>query len=216
MKYDPYVQTVGITKTKEVLPYKEMKDRVTLRLINRKKNEELLKRAPYIPYLDLAVVFCIVRAIPAIGMPAVLIRNGQLRSWGMKKEELYPLAEENTERLYPGEFRTMRSMLGNCEGCLRDSDTDMLYVLTNQFQSFGASAILYDGALSRIGETLKEDFYVLPSSVHEMLILPASMSPGRDIVRAIVQEINETQLKEEEVLSDQVYYYSKERGELSV
>ncbi len=215
MRNNQFVQTVGESR-KEVLPYKNIRERVIIRLINQKKNQALLKKAPYVPYLDLAAVFCVVRSIPAIGMPAVLIKKGQLKSWGMSTEELYDQAARNTERLYPGEFRTMRSMIGDCRGCAGDTEKDMLYVLTNQFQSFGASAVLYEGALERIRQTLGEDFYVLPSSVHEMLILPASMSPGRDVIRSIVQEINETQLKAHEILSDEVYFYGRERGELVI
>ena len=89
-----------------------------------------------------------------------------------------------------------------------------MYVFSNRTRSFGASAILYDGRLAKIAERLKENYYVLPSSVHETIIVAESDAPAKDDLDAIIREINETQVDPEEVLSNQAYYYDRKEGKL--
>ena len=89
-----------------------------------------------------------------------------------------------------------------------------MYILTNCIRNFGAAAVLYRDVLKNIGEYLKEDFYVLPSSIHEMIIVPDSSAPSWRETAMIVKEINETQVREEEVLSDIPYHYKRKEGRL--
>ena len=89
-----------------------------------------------------------------------------------------------------------------------------MYVLSNNQRNYGAVSILYEGLLKDIGERLQEDYYVLPSSVHEVIIVPESNSPGQEELEHMIVEINETQVEPEEVLSDRAYYYSRKEARL--
>ena len=89
-------------------------------------------------------------------------------------------------------------------------------MLSNHLRSFGAAAVLYPGRLEEVGSYLGEDFYVLPSSVHEMIVVRKSAASGKDFLSAMVTEINMTQVDREEVLSNQAYYYDCAHKKLSL
>lgn len=101
------------------------------------------------------------------------------------------------------------NLLEDCSG-----DRDNMYILTNQVRSFGAASILYPHMLDMVAELLHENYFVLPSSVHEVIIVPGSVSPTYSELHKMVREVNETQVDDEEILSDSVYYYHAESGTL--
>lgn len=84
-----------------------------------------------------------------------------------------------------------------------------MYVLTNKKKLYGAACMLYPGILNQFSEKLKQDFYILPSSVHEVILVPADSQTDQEALREIVTDINRTQVAEEEVLADSVYLYSR-------
>ncbi len=75
---------------------------------------------------------------------------------------------------------------------------------------------MYDSILAEIGDRIQDDFFVLPSSVHEVIIVPASSGAGQEDLEAMVREINTTQVLPEEILSDRVYYYERKSHRLSL
>jgi len=89
-----------------------------------------------------------------------------------------------------------------------------MFVLSNNLRHFGAACILYNRVLEDIGNQLNEDFYILPSSIHEVIILPISFKPESIELNEMIKEINKTQVSEEEVLSDHAYYYSRKEYRL--
>lgn len=199
--------------------YEEIKDRIVYRLINMKENQALLCDMPFVRHLDLAIVFYVLLEAGDCGTATMPVKLGHLGLWNVTTEELHVQARKNTEKLFPYEFQTMSSVIAELTDMkeLGDADgEDALYVLSNQLRSFGAAAILYRGRLQSIGEYLGENYYVLPSSVHEVIIIRESAAPGKASLSAMVAEINETQVEREEVLSDQAYYYDCARRTLSM
>ncbi len=97
------------------------------------------------------------------------------------------------------------------------SDDHMpLLVLTNKRKYFGASCILYHGLLEKFSERLGQGFYILPSSIHEVILLPENYVKHPDRLMKMVSEVNETQLDPEDVLTDSVYYYERKTGRMSI
>ena len=91
-----------------------------------------------------------------------------------------------------------------------------LLVLTNSRRYLGAACILYRGVLERFAKKLGENLYILPSSVHEVILLPETkVNSSKNLLR-MVMEVNRTQLAPEEVLSDTVYYYDRKSGKISI
>lgn len=190
--------------------FAEIQSKIVYKVISAGKNEEFLKAVPVIYYLDLAIVFYILFEVDDSGTATIPITNELMELWGTKARELYEIAKKNSPLLLPATLKPMRvvieELLGNeCESCILDDD--IMFVLTNQLRNFGAACILYGDILEQINGQLDENYYILPSSIHEVIIIPESQSPGKEQLLEMVAEINETQVDPEEVLSNQVYYY---------
>lgn len=202
--------------------YSKVKDKVIYRLVNLEENQKRLKDVPYIRYLDLAVVFYVLLEVTKYGTATMPVRNAHLDMWGVTKEELYRRASENTCRLLPDEFSAMSAVIEELSGMAfgqegREDDGEWgeeMYVLSNRIRSYGAAAILYDNRLEGIGAYLKSNYYVLPSSVHEVIVIPEHEAVGKEELSAMVAEINRTQVEAEEVLSSRAYYYDREERRL--
>lgn len=200
--------------------YEKVKDRLACRLISRGKNEELLKRIPYLPFLDLAVVVYYSFEDANLGAGTILVYESHRRTWEVSKEELFEWARENTLRIAPEEFMSMRGILQKYRTEEKEEEEEdglePMYVLTNRGSYFGASCILFDSVLQKIAAELGEDYWVLPSSIHECIIVPASLEMQREELQQMVREINRSEVAPEDFLSDEVYFYQQEIHKLSM
>lgn len=198
-----------------ILKYNNVKNKIIYKLISRQRNKELLKKIPYVPYLDLAIVFCVLVEIQEKegNIATMLIRNEHLRYWDVSAGEIFKAAAENTEKLLPSDLRTLYTMIKEITGNESEDETgeNDMYVLTNTIRNFGAATILYEDRLKIIRMCFGENYYILPSSIHEVILLPESKAVGKNELSEIVKEINETQVKAEEVLSDSAYYFDGEK-----
>lgn len=211
--------------------YERIKDRIIFKLIHAERNKELLKDIPHIRYLDFAVVFQCLISDEMFGNATIMIHNAHLKIWEITENELYEKAIKNTPVLQKYDIKTMKDVL--CEMMLLEEmegkeilnkneyiedlqDATPMYVLSNRTKVQGASCILYPNILKDFASAVKSDFYILPSSVHEVILLPAQGDEDKEGLKRMVCEVNETQVEREEVLSDSVYYYSQEKGELSI
>lgn len=196
--------------------FQKIRGKIVYRLLNREANRELLEETPYEEYLDLAVVYYVLLEVNSYGMASLMIRDEHLKMWDVTREEIACEAHRNTRRLLPYEFRTMGQLLEELsviegdEGEEKDDGKDIMYVLSNRIRSYGAASILYESQLDGIGAFLEENYYVLPCSVHEVIVVPESAAPGREALDLLVREVNETQVDEEERLSDHAYYYDRQ------
>ncbi len=198
-----------------------VRPRIVYKLVYFEKNRELLNEIPHFPYLDLAIVFyCLVPEMPYENA-SILIYNHHLAYWDISKDTLLSFARKNTPLLLPeccsSLAELIRPALSFCSAEeqslteeILEGETIPMYVLTNNQQYFGAACILYPGALHHISERLNDDLYILPSSIHEIILIPASISEAPRELARIVQDINLTEVAPDEVLSDSVYFYHKE------
>ena len=156
--------------------YRKLKSTVVYKLINAEKNRELLKKVPHLPYLDLAIVFYCLLADTPVGNATVLIHNSHLTLWNISCAQLYRDAAANAAKLLPARLCGMAEVIRELSGG-EDEPEDVgvpMYVLTNTQKSLGAACILYDGMLKSCAARLGEAFYVLPSSIHEVIMVPVS------------------------------------------
>ncbi len=203
----------------EIQNFNTAKPLIAYKLIHLKKNESLLKSIPFVPFLDFAIVFYLLLENTERGTGCILITNEIQKSWEVDITDLYLAASLNTPGLLSAELKPMRAFIHELMHLpYQDSDEteSRMYVLSNHLRYFGAACILYNHVLEDIGNMLNEDFYVLPSSIHETIILPCKFSPGAATLNNMVVEINQTQVSDEEILSDHVYYYSREKGKLLI
>ena len=150
------------------------------------------------------------------GTVSLLIREPLLLEWKVSVKELYDQALQNTPSLFPYEFRALRAVIEEVFPSDRQSEEEYMYVLSNRFQSFGAAVILYPNRLKQIGCVMDDDYYVLPSSVHEVLIVPAEYVRNRQMLDEMVREVNQICVEEEEILSDHAYYYDRSEDLLTM
>ena len=190
--------------------FEYVKDRIIYRLVNYKKNEEILEDCPYLKLYDLALTFRWVAHSDDIGISTALVTNQEMEAWGISMNELLLAARENTPRLFPAQMVDMDEMIQRAGVCMpMDRSAIPMYIMTNRQEVNGASVLLYDDVLQTFALKKKTDFYILPSSIHEVILIPKSKSPDLKDLNEMINEVNETQVQEEEVLSDHAYYYEK-------
>ena len=194
-----------------------MRSRIIFKLINTEKNRELLRDVPYIPFHDLSIVFQCLVSEERFGNASILIHNVHLQLWKVNARELYECALENTPLLQGYELADMNTVLEEMKalGGIDDEEIeDMqqevpMYVLSNKSRINGASCILYKDILKDFAMVVDKDLYVLPSSIHEVILLPSDGTQESEQLKEMVREINQSQVEKEEVLSDSVYYYRR-------
>lgn len=182
-----------------ILSYRKLKDKIVFKLINKKENHELLRQIPYEEYLDLAVVFYAVLEHTSFGTATLLIHNSHLRIWKVSKADIYKAAIMNTPRLMPMAIEQL---------------TNYMYVVTNRYRNLGAAVMLYPDVWKKAVEKIGGSFYILPSSIHEVILIPENYGIGKIQLEVMVEEINNTEVDEEEILSDSVYYYNAKEGKV--
>ncbi|HKL98550.1 MAG TPA: DUF5688 family protein [Mobilitalea sp.] len=210
---------------------KEMKPYIFYRLVSFDKNIKLLENVPHIKYLDLAITFhCLVRS-DEDGIGTIRITNEHMKLWDVSLGDLKELAVANTERLFPANIKSMEEVLMgmlSSDLVLADGDNPMadlspkliddlknpcqheMYILTNQKGINGASCMLYGDIIRTFANHINSDLYILPSSIHEILLVPQTPDMKIESLTKMVEEVNQTQVAREEVLSDNVYYFSRE------
>ncbi|MDO5337200.1 MAG: DUF5688 family protein [Eubacteriales bacterium] len=194
------------------------KSSIFYQLRNYEKNKSWLTGVPHIRYLDMSIVFYY--PVPQKEEEQVaLVTNENIKNWQISVEELEELAAENTPKFHPLFFTALETLIQElCEECLMPQvqpDRSLpMYVLSNQKKLFGAAAILYPGALLQISRCLKDDLYVLPSSVHECILVPVNSVYTRAELENIVREVNENQVPDEDFLSNHIYFYSSQDDSL--
>ncbi|MBE5883067.1 MAG: hypothetical protein E7291_01390 [Lachnospiraceae bacterium] len=202
--------------------FEKVKDRICYRLIDAGQNRELLEKIPHIPFLDLAICFYYAYEGNALGSGSILIYHTHRLLWQTDVTELMSLAQTNTERLFPWECQSMESVLKEImeqeqqEGCVPEEEERQqlheeipMHILSNRQRVYGAACILYHGVLKELAEKSGANLYILPSSVHEVILLPDHHTEDTQQLKNMIYEVNRTQLEPEEVLSDSLYYFDR-------
>lgn len=195
-----------------------IKEKIVYKIIHAPQNETLLKMLPHVSFLDFAIVFYILFDVDENGTATIPVTDDLIQLWNTNLKEIHQLAKRNTPRLLPAVFKPMRVVVEELLGNPCDNEVqadDIMFVLTNSLRSLGAACVLYDGILTQIGNFLKENYYILPSSIHEVIIIPESQAPDVDTLNEMVLEVNETQVELEDILSNHVYFYDCESEALA-
>ncbi len=200
--------------------YAQVRTRIVPKLIHYEKNRELLTDTPHIRYLDLVIVFLCL--LENDSFATILIKNHHIGYWKTSTEDLYRASLCNAPLLLPAQLTGLRELLAECDPQYAQTDIPdaerTMYVLSNRYRINGAAVILYEHVLSDIAARFHSDLIVLPSSIHEVILVPLSAKApkGLECFRTMVREVNETQVSDDEILSDQAYYFHADTQELTV
>lgn len=181
------------------------------RLVSRERNEALLQEVPFTRYLDLALVYYWVVYEDGEQLGSIMITRNQMERLGLTVEELERLAKQNTPKLFPAATKKMEEVVGK----LLPQIDYPVFVLSNEKGINGATCLIYPGVTEELQEKMQGSFFVLPSSIHELIIIPYRSATLEQLCE-MVYCINRTQVPEEDILSDTVYYYDAEAKVLQI
>ena len=216
-----------------ITDFDQVKGKIAAKLIGAEMNAVLLADRPHTMIDDLAVTYCVLLGEDERGSMSVPVTNNLMKTWNVSAEELHDIARENMETLTPGSFKSMHEMmmgmimpnlLEQCGGDKEQAemlfetmcppDDGRMYVLTNEQKFNGAAIILSEKTMDQVADKVGDRFFILPSSIHELLVVPRNAGIDRKDLENMVRNVNATQVAPEERLSDHVYIYDAKEHEL--
>lgn len=204
-----------------ILNFEQVSSNIIAKLVNAERNEELLKHVPHIMWNDLAIVFQVLVEKRRMDFATILVRNRLMSMWDVDAEQLMECAKINTPKLLPLQVDSMGSFLGelvdmgmDCDLFAGVDDTiGEIHIVTNEMKINGAISCFYPGILKELADKLESDLVLLPSSVHEFLIIKGS-SQNDVYWNNMIQEVNAADcVSEEEIHSDHAYYFRRDHAE---
>lgn len=220
-------------KVDNLLDFNAIKKDIIIRLVNFEKNEEQLKNCPHRKFLDLAITYRYMAQRDESGIASSLISFDEFHQWDITEDELYRIALFNTMREFPWHMETLASVILEClkrtmpEDAhdelreelenLADGDYETnMYVLSNSSDLNGASCILYDNVIKNFAKVVDSNIIILPSSIHEVILVPEGEDTNPIFLQELVKDANKTAVGLIDLLSDNIYYYSLEKDEISI
>jgi len=201
----------------DISTFDKVKDRIIYRLINYDKNLDLLSSCPHIRLYDLAVTFRWLAHEDSAGISTALITHKEMKLWKVTLPDILLAAQSNTRRLFPGKIIHMDDLLTEILPGISCKDEQIpMYIITNEQQINGATSILYENLMKDFTREHPGNYFILPSSIHEMILIPEDRIRDSSVLKDIVPEVNKTVVSEGDVLSDSVYYYNMEQDTISV
>lgn len=215
--------------------FETAKKQIVFRLVNYEKNLGILEEIPHRRFLDLAIVYYyVVQKPPFNGKASIRLNNHHMKIWGVTEEKLYQTATANTPKLLPVQITDIQQHIGDMTetvlkgllsgneemqslciqtvllgGLMDEIERLPMYVMSNTDILMGAACMLYPDSLKAFAEKMQRDLYILPSSVHETILLPVFEEAGSEGLYEMVREVNRNQVAVEERLSDNVYIYRR-------
>lgn len=208
------------------LNYECARESVIYKLVNTEKNKELLEDVPHIEFFDLSIIFQYLIANESFGTASILIHNAHMKLWDISVDELYRDAKENTQKLQKYEIKDMKEVICEImqsenpkefdyEQCMSELlDCIPMYVLSNKSRVEGAACIIYPELIRDFADATDSSLYIIPSSIHEVLLLPTENIDESEEIKNMIREINDSQVKLEEILSYSLYFYDKQEKKI--
>lgn len=209
------------------LNLEEAKDQIVFQLVNTEQNREMLAGVPHREFHDLSIIYRWMIKVDEKGISSTVVKNQMAERLGLSEEQLFKLAVENTRRLLPPCVKSINDVIREMlvKDGMPEERADMmveeippeetLWVITNDRGINGACSMLYEDKLHTLAQQLEDDLYIMPSSVHEVIAVSASMGEP-DKLAQMVAEVNMDQVALQERLSNQVYHYDKDLRKLSL
>lgn len=211
----------GMTK----IDFSQWTNNIVINLVNTEENRELLEDLPHREVLDLSIIYRFIMGEDDSGLATVRIDNGILKEIQMTEEQLFVLALKNTKRMFPTVTEPLdNTRLVPAKGLskadfknadkMKEEMGDAIQFITNSVHIQGASCILYEEELFALAKKMKSSFYVMPSSVHEVVAVAEKLGEPK-LLECMLRDANKQDFVGVDKLSDRVYYYSMEERTLS-
>ena len=213
----------------DLMNYDSLKEHLAIKLVNTQTNRKMLQEMPHENIEDLSVICYVDFPVDSReGKATMEVRNQYLSIWNIDEKALFQQARANTQPINTPVLQTMfgtwKSLFDEdaCVKNLLDENTtefglsshETAYILTNMEMKYGPAMITQPEVLNKLEQLFPEGFYVLPSSVHEVLIVPDNGEMEPKMLGEMVREVNKNEVERQEGLSDRVYSYDKEKHQI--
>lgn len=209
----------GLDKAPEIdvnalMDYGNMKEKLSIEVISAETNMDLLDKIPHEKIEDLAVVYRFEMESNVDERTSILITNDMIERMGVSHEQLRADALENAPEIRPAVIQGMNEIMKEMMGPevyellgIPDETDEKMYVASVPDRNSGAGVLAYQDFMDQAAEKLGGDFFILPSSINEIILVPDTGDISADDLQVMVKEVNATQVRPEEKLTDNVYHY---------
>ena len=208
---------LSIGKLTSIDDWKQDLSRVFVKLVSLERNRNQLADKPYMQFQDLAVTFRVLVQMDRNGVSSTPVTNDMLKDYGKTVEELYEIGLKNYIEKFPTRLQTFGELFsGRFDLPPLFMDEPEMYILTNDICVNGATTVLDKESLAQAREMIGEDFFIMPSSIHECILVPEREAMDKNGLAQLVYEVNREVLSETDFLSDTVYHYDGETREITM
>lgn len=203
----------------EFMVYAKMKDKLAIQVVSVERNAALLKTVPHKNIEDMAVVYRFIIDDIGEGTGTILITNQMLEHYGITAEQLHVDAVENAPKNRPIVIKGMSEVLTEMMGIEKaemlgfypiEPEDERIFVASVPDNVHGAGVLAYPDFMDQAAEKAGGDFYILPSSIHEILIISDNGRGGLKDLENMVKEVNATSVDPCNKLTDSVYHYDSQ------
>ncbi|MCD8248840.1 MAG: DUF5688 family protein [Lachnospiraceae bacterium] len=213
-----------------LLSYESVKDQLMVTVCNAERNRGRLADMPHEEKGDLALIYQVCMELPGERYEMTPVRNLNLKMWGISEEQLKTDSWVNMKNRYSPLFAGTETIVegliingfhhvggnGTALDLATVNKNEPMYVLTNMRKQYGAAYILDEEIMGQIADWLEADLIILPSSIHEAMVIKETEIIDIELCREILRIGNQTQVFEDELLSDEVYRFDRESRQLQL
>ena len=204
------IQQIPALHAADIVNYDEMKNKLSMEVVSAERNADLLQKIPHEQMEDMAVVYRLILGETPGGHNTLLVTNDLMEQFGINREQLHADAMVNAPEIRPSEIRGMTEVMNEMFGGMMpemDPADEQLFVASVPSNEHGAGVIAYPNFFEDAAEKLGGDFYVLPSSIHEVLLVRDNGEMSVNDLEDMVRSVNASEVRPEEQLTDHVYHY---------
>lgn len=205
------------------LDFNKIKDKVILELVNSENNKGLLEYIPHRNIADLSVIYRWIIDAKNYGITSAIVTNQVAEEINLSENDLFKSASENLKKTSPATIKSleevvmgiMNDQLEKNDQGIEIDDPDSIYVISNTRKQYGAAAILDTELMSNIAEQMDSNIYILPSSIHECLLVSDRFGEPEQL-QQMVREVNSTEVDIKDKLSDNLYVFNKDTKKIEI
>lgn len=194
--------------------YESTKNNIYFKAVNYERNKSFLEDVPYFRFIDLALVPYIMIDDELFGNASVVIHQDLFNRWGIDTDTFYWDVMNNMENNYKYDFvpisQLLKNMINKDDDCIEACSE--MYVLCPSERVYGAALIAVSKVMAQIADKMDSDYYIIPSSIHELIMVSADDRNNEEYLNNMINEVNESVVSEEDYLSNHSYYYRRGYG----
>lgn len=215
--YKQQVEHVRKSEFMDIASYTkdEIYDKVIYKVCNYESNKDRLSGTLYKQDMDLCKELRLVVELNEDGVASCSVTNAMLVKYDLDINTLWEKATENTEKMFPPVVQDLGNMLSMMGG--PEMPNAGIYVLSNKQSVNGAAAMYYNNnKIEQLADELECNFYIIPSSIHEVLLVPDNSGMNAKYLQEIVLEANSMIVEPKDRLSGSVYKFDNETRTISI